>query len=164
MKRAFAFIVTAAAVMGLACGPAMADDAKDGGNQTTTAPKSDDPVGLIKTILNGYRAYLQQLNNLLAESDGQAAKTTDQTNAKQAGESKGAPTVQPSGTLQTSTLQTSHVQGSGPLNEVHLAGYPALPDVPPTSSVLYLTQEQIARKKQMDREQMRLKQFYLEHP
>lgn len=174
MKRPAASIVSALVIMGFITGSAIADDTTSG-TQIAAAPNGDNSSGnLIKAILDGYRGYLQLLTNLMNENDPQQTKTADQTSTTQpaataqpAPQQQGAPQQDPSSqgsSLQTSSLRTSHVQGAGPLSEAHLAGYPALPDVPPTSSVLYLTQEQLARKVQMDREQARLKQFYLEHP
>lgn len=184
MKRPAASIVSALVIMGFITSSAIADDTTSG-TQIAAAPNGDNSSGnIVKAILDGYRGYLQLLTNLMNENDPQSAKTADQTAPAQpstvvpvqgasqpqvVSQQQSAPQQQqdPSAqgsSLQTSSLHTSHVQAAGPLSEAHLAGYPALPDVAPTSSVLYLTQEQIARKVQMDREQARLKQFYLEHP
>ena len=177
MKYASVIIATGLAITALMGTSAKADEAEDLLNQLANASKSGNTDGstdnLIKTVLGYYRTYIEQINSLASEGDSPVAKTPDQSASAKGDPATTAssyqqPALQTSqlqiSGLQLTGLQTTGVQASGPLKEVHLAGYPLLPDVPPTSSILHPTAAQLQEKARTDWEQTNVQMYYFEHP
>jgi hypothetical protein len=139
----------------------------------------DENQGVIGAILKEYLNYLKQIQTMTAENYGetpgkpQAAQangtagtsqnTAGTMNAASGGMQAGA--LQPSSGLQASSgLQTSSVQASGGLQTGHLAGYPSLPDVDPTTSVTRLTVEQVDYAAKVQKEMQERKEFLMGQP
>jgi hypothetical protein len=173
MKYKTVFIATGLAITALMGTSVKADEAEDLLNQlaaTTKSGNSDGSTGnLVKSVLEYYRTYLKQIDSLANEGDSPVVKTPDQNTSPPADTTKSTAAASPASPLQTSHLQTSGLQvtglqTSGPLKEVHLAGYPALPYSPPTSSLTKPTAAQLQDKARTDWEQTNVQMYYFEHP
>ena len=167
MKYTSVFIAAGLAVTALMRTNVKTDEAGDLPGKVTAAANADgtnsSTENLLKTILQGYRSYLQQMDDMANGADATAPKPANQN----AGPPAAVPektTLSTSTTGKTPVLQLGHVQTSGALKEVHLAGYPALPDVPPTSSVTHVTAAQLQENAAENWEQTRIQMYYLEHP
>ncbi|SRR5581483_50533 len=110
----------------------------------------------IEAILQGYRAYLNQINMMLDDNPG-APVRTDGASAKPQPKSANANAAINSIQQQDGT----HLQLSTGLQGAHLDGYPALPDVEPTSSILNPTALQLLHKTWND-EQIRARKKELQ--
>lgn len=55
-------------------------------------------------------------------------------------------------------------QDSGPLRMSHLAGYPALPNVEPTSAITHPTAAQLENAAKLQKEMQARKAYLMEHP
>ena len=123
----------------------------------------DQNKDALATILKGYTDYLNQAQAMGA-MDGSGTPATPQT-ASATGTSQNANGGAAASGQQISTgLQMSAVQGSGVLRMSHLAGYPALPDVDPVSSVLRPTAAQLEYAARVQKEMQARKRYLMEHP
>lgn len=170
MKYKSVFIAIALAIMASMGASVKADDVEDLLNQLATSSKgdttksdnsSDSEASLIKKLLAYYRECLQQIESLENETNGTVTKAADQNTPTQPDPAQAAVPAAPS-TQPPASLQTGQVQSSGPLKEVHLAGYPALPNVVPTSSVTNPTAAQLEEKAETDQEQAKIKRLLFE--
>ena len=89
---------------------------------------------------------------------------TNAANSANGGAAEGSGGAQSGGGQASNGLRTSSVQASGGLRTSHLAGYPSLPDVDPTSSVTTLTAAQMEYAAQVQREMQERKQYLMQHP
>jgi hypothetical protein len=142
--------------------------AAQGQDAQTTAQVNqyvDQNQNVISSILSGYARYIKQVQAMTDDSVSGAPVATGQaagTAAPAVQQDSGAPQtseVQPS-----TALRTSEIQPSGGLRTAHLAGYPALPDVDPTSSVTTLTAEQREYTLKVQQENKARKQYLMQHP
>jgi hypothetical protein len=152
---------------------ARADETGDLLNQLAALTKNgsaDDQATtkLIKTLIECYSAYIQQLNALSNGTETPAANPAPQNAAAAQPSSAPAPTTS-SNAAQTAPapqaaplLQTAQLQPGGSLKEVHLAGYPALPAAAPVSSVSNPTAAQLESGAETAREQAKLKRLLFE--
>jgi murein L,D-transpeptidase YcbB/YkuD len=129
----------------------------------------DQNQGLISAILKGYLNYLNQIQSMTAV-DGTGTPQPAAANAATAPAASGTTPNTSSGAAATTELQPSTglqingLQPSGELQTSHLAGYPALPDVEPVSSVTQPTAAQLEYAAQVQKEMQARKQYLMEHP
>ncbi len=162
-----AFIAIGLAIMAFRGIGVKADNAEDllkqlaaFSNNENTDSSADS---LIKTLLANYRACIEQLKTLQSETDSPAAEPADQTSAAPGVPvPPSPPAIASAPATPASSLRIGHVQPSGPLKQVHLAGYPALPAVSPVSSVTHPTAVQLAQRAATDVEQARIKRLLFE--
>ncbi len=119
---------------------------------------------VIEEIFQGYRAYLNQLSDPLSDDPASKQNRPALSLASQPDPAANLTTTSTSSTKSQTGLQIGHLEASGPLQGAHLPGYPALPDVPPTSSILNPTAEQLAHKARLDEETRQRKAFLQQHP
>jgi len=131
----------------------------------------DQNQGLISAILKGYLNYLNQIQSMTAvDGTGPANPLPAAANAATAPAASGTTPNTSSGAAATTELQPSTglqingLQPSGELQTSHLAGYPALPDVEPVSSVTQPTAAQLEYAAQVQKEMQARKQYLMEHP
>jgi len=131
----------------------------------------DQNQNVISAILSGYARYLKQLQAMTDDGGSGAPAATGQTaTAPTPAVQQSSTAQQPSSALRTSDVQpsgaprTSDVQPSGGLRTSHLAGYPSLPDIDPTSSVTTLTAAQMAYALKVQQENQARKQYLMQHP
>jgi len=128
---------------------------------------------VITAVLKMYLNYLKQIQTV--ENGNDAAQGVQPAAAQGSATASGVSAVNPEadrGTqaapaaqVQPSTgLRVSSIQPSGGLQTGHLAGYPSLPDVDPTSSVTRLTAEQVAYAAKVRQENLARKEYLMEHP
>lgn len=101
------------------------------------------------------QAALQQLTAQLDLGDEPAAAPSYVQNAVPAERSTGLGQV---------SLTTSSLQPSTGISGAHLAGYPALPNTPPTSSIPNPTAADLALGRAMAERIREQKKFYQQHP
>jgi hypothetical protein len=178
MKAAFLFSLLSIALFAGA-GNARADEDDVLIQQVITqASKNSDPAVAeqvrqyvnenrerLLAILRSYGSYLNQAMAL--ESDDQRAGVAEiRAKAIQANQPRSQSTVAQSSTtgLQTRSLQTGGLQPSSALHGAHLAGYPALPDGAPTSSIEHPTAAQVEHGRQVDEAIRERKRFHMQNP
>lgn len=141
MKYTSVFFALALALLVSVPAVVKADDTEDLLNQLAAATSKDGNTekstqDLLKTLIQYCRTCLQEMNNLANDADSQPVNPAFQTIAPPAVISARAASANTApAASRAPALQIGHVQPSGPLKEVHLDGYPALPNVPPVSSV-----------------------------
>ena len=155
--------LSALALAALALSPTRADESADLAKVAAAASQNADPAtaaqveqftkdnqGTITTILRNYRAYLDQISAL---ADGNEALT---------GKNRARPASASNATDNSSSLlRLDHLLKTSSLEGAHLDGYPALPDVPPTSSILFPTAAQLAHKAEIDKATRQRQLFYM---
>lgn len=105
-----------------------------------------------------------------SQTSGSAASSQNTATADAAESTQEGNGVQPSGGLQSASIQPSGglyiagVQPSGGLVTAHLAGYPSLPDVDPTSSVPHPNAAQLAYAAIVQKEMQDRKAYLMAHP
>lgn len=126
--------------------------AAQGQDAQTTAQVNqyvDQNQDAISTILKGYTNYLKQVQVMADDGTAASAATRSATSA--------AP-------QSSTTLRISTVQPSGSLKTSHLAGYPALPDADPMSSITQPAADQLAYAAKVQKEVQARKQYLMDHP
>jgi hypothetical protein len=128
--------------------------ASKGQDAQTTAQVNqyvDSNQDIISAILKNYVDYAKQLQSLA--DDGEAPPPpshSSQTSYSSQTSQPSAGTSQQTTAVQSSTaLQITGVQASGGLQTSHLAGYPALPEVDPTTTVTQPTEYSIRVQKEL---------------
>lgn len=115
----------------------------------------------ISAVLKGYVTYINQLQAMTADTGVSTAPQAAAATATAPVQTAGAAVT----TGATSTaLRTSSVQPSGGLRTAHLAGYPALPDVDPVSSITEPTAAQLEYAAKVQQEMQARKQYLMAHP
>lgn len=112
-----------------------------------------------------YSAYVQEIQQVLDES-GSPEKSDKPDGATHSGTPPGAlqtGSLQP-GALQTSPLQTSALQTGSLQPSGHIHDYTPLPDVRPTSSILYPTEAQLAHRAAIEAKVAAEKRRYQANP
>jgi len=105
-----------------------------------------------------------------SQTSGSAASSQNTATADAAESTQEGNGVQPSGELQSASIQPSgglHIAGvqpSGGLVTAHLAGYPSLPAVDPTSSVPHPNAAQLAYAAIVQKEMQDRKAYLMAHP
>lgn len=105
-----------------------------------------------------------------SQTSGSAASSQNTATADAAESTQEGNGVQPSGELQSASIQPSGglyiagVQPSGGLVTAHLAGYPSLPAVDPTSSVPHPNAAQLAYAAIVQKEMQDRKAYLMAHP
>jgi hypothetical protein len=110
-----------------------------------------------ETSLKNFLHDNQDVLKTILDETAETPARTSSSNAD-AAKSQAAPA------MARTALQTSALEPGGGLQGAHLDGYPALPDVPPTSSILDPTPAQLLHKLQLDRHQAERKRFFIDHP
>ena len=182
MKYKCVFIATGLAIMACVGSTAKADQAGQADdllNQlaaySSNGNTDKSTAGLLKTLIALYRTYIEQVKTLADGTDSPAmnppAQNTaatpaqpsqDATTAASAPAAQTAAPTLPAPSLQTAQLQTGQLQPGGPLREVHLAGYPALPAGSPVSSITNPTSAQLESATEDGREQAKIKRLMFE--
>lgn len=134
----------------------------------------DQNHDVISALLKEYVNYLNQVQAMTANgvtvTPGNPQPAASAANAANGPAASGTTPNASSGAaaasdLQPSTaLQINGLQPSGELQTSHLAGYPALPDVEPVSSVTQPTAAQLEYAAQVQKEMQARKQYLMEHP
>lgn len=168
--------------------------ASRGQNAQTAAQVSqfvDQNQDVIKAVLHGYEAYIKQVQSLTDDSVSVSGTATARQQTALAplsqpiasGTSATTPGLsyenaaaaqapllsqeiqaQPGELQPSGSVQGTHVQPSGPLQTSHLAGYPALPDVDPVSSVTHLDSAQQDYAAKVRNENEARKAYLMSHP
>jgi hypothetical protein len=125
---------------------------KESGTSQLTSQES-----LLDNVIKLYGAHLTELQGLLDEGEAESAQTSKAT-------AKSLPGQANESGVERMSLQTTQLQPGGVFKEVHLGDYPALPDVPPTSSILNPTPFQLQHKAEVEREVEARKRFLRGHP
>jgi hypothetical protein len=139
----------------------------------------DQNQDAINAVLKGYMNYLKQIQTTSANDEsgpppqpqtppaGAPAANGQNTGAGTASNSSnptGGGALQSGGLQPSSGLRTSSVRASGGLRTSHLAGYPSLPDVDPTSSLSGLSAAQMQYAAEVQRQMQDRKQYLMQHP
>jgi len=141
----------------------------------------DQHHDLITGILKTYMNYLSQSqtmpgNGTTAPDDSQTALPGTQVITSDAAKTDGpvlqttntqpATTAQPATGLQpTTALQpATGLQAADVLRTGHLAGYPSLPDIAPSSSIKQPTAEQLEYAAKVQKEDQARKEYLMTHP
>lgn len=148
----------------------MASQGQDSQTATQVNQFVDEHQDAITAVLKMYLNYLKQIQTVANEND--AAQGVQPAAAQGSAAARDVSAVNPEadrGTqaahVQPSTgLRVSSIQPSGGLQTGHLAGYPSLPDVDPTSSIRRLTAEQVAYAAKVRQENLARKEYLMEHP
>jgi hypothetical protein len=123
-----------------------------------------DNQGLINAIFKSYRSYLDQTQAITSD-DEPIVDSAHATAGNAAQNTQNSRTAATKTMLQTGSLQASgKVEASGKLEGAHLAGYPALPDALPVSSITNPTAAQLEQGRKVDELLRQQKLFYMRNP
>jgi hypothetical protein len=149
--------------------------ASKGQNAQTAAQVNqfvDQNQDAITAILKGYVNYLNQAQAMTAD-DGTGTPGKPQAAATSANAANGpapsdagqsASTGAATGLQPSTGLKITGLQPSGGLRTSHLAGYPALPDVEPVSSVTQPTAAQLEYAAKVQKQMQERKAYLMAHP
>ncbi len=127
--------------------------ASKGQDAQTTAQVNqyvDSNQDVISAILKNYVDYLKQLQSVADDGEAPPPSQSSQTShSSQTSQTTASTSQQTTSTQSSTALQITGVQASGGLRTSHLAGYPALPDVDPTTTVTRPTEYSIRVQKEL---------------
>jgi hypothetical protein len=154
-------------------------DAATAAQITQYVQDHQDAITAILTVYMNYLKHIQTASTDDGTVNPQTAVvnaapndqgTTAQTNLLQLSGAPVTDSIQPASGPQLSSvqpscgLQTSSVQPSGGLFTGHLAGYPSLPDIVPTSSVTVMSAAQTEYALKVKRENLARKAYLMQNP
>jgi len=108
----------------------------------------------LKSLFDTLRAQTAALDALSGVTETESALSTNPS----------AQTTPAAPRVTSGTLESGSLQPSGGLNGVHLSGYPALPNVEPTSSILNPTAAQLRHDREIDEAMEKRKLFFQQNP
>ena len=118
------------------------------------AAKPESPDALLKLLFENLHRQTAELDALTSGSENQPTDLSAQP----------APVAATAASPRSGELQSSRLESSGSLQGAHLRGYPALPDIEPTSSILEPTAAQLQHDRDVDAVIEKRKQFFQQNP